>query len=924
MQRRLSNFDKIILAQPLTEEVKQIFGGQKRKQSMQRQKVKRAQSGNPNAYLQRRQEEKDKDTFFITNFIENYGTNPKQRIMPKSQKNTSMHNRSVANTSNVQRQKSQEQPRPNENLRITMEEFDSVNESDDLSQLSFELFHKNELEAIQKIQMEKKKIFFNEKIRTTNYVISSKFDRRNELLNEELEQAKKQLEKQNSSKNSQRSGVRGFRRQVNRGGQQQIDMIPKDFKQMRLDELIEHQNGILNLLDRSSNQIRGQTPKTATNHNPTFYERRAFVEIFRKKWKQVFTWIDILIAVNGSQKDMKNLLQNRSKEMYRPKSRGLKSRKASQEEQQMFPCSFNYQSESQTNLQLLSANINPNNDQILVSDESNLKIGARPRTESGNRKYKKSNLATKKNSTIQDQSCNTTPLQQRLQKSQKELEKMHSNIALSGQQALINIEGGMSAQESRKEVERILSSPKLIGSPSSNGDMMKNSYSNQQQSQNRTQDKRNRKLSQPAEMRNSDQMMLLMLTGDPREIVHQIRIDTPDSNSSKTLVRTFETVTTKNENLRHHPRYEGMGLQYNNNSITLEQQSILHMMRGHKYNESQNIQLIEENKDIRQLILTQPQFTQDPLLSQHLVNLNNRDSLESQIETGEQNVQLQPKQQLRSEDNNQRLQNLQFSSQIRESNPISPFLHMEQSHSQNHNASNQGQNSQANKGDYKQVAPKEHKLMVHEVKFNKSFNINLIRNRKELQRRQKLEQHQRASNNVNNTNSGQQQQTMAEPYIGPYKIRTDPVNSPSSGTNDTKHQNHSFNTQSGYINKQRKLRQKELIQTLINMNITHNLIKPQSASQKRPQSHYNQSERVRQQRKKGKSQFNNLTTSNALVPQDQNNILYIDQQDLQNKIQSQHAQQMFNIVMMREQMRNDNLQDTNATNSKINSDLDQI
>jgi hypothetical protein len=35
--------------------------------------------------------------------------------------------------------------------------------------------------------MEKKKIFFNEKIRTTNYVISSKFDKRNELLNEELE-----------------------------------------------------------------------------------------------------------------------------------------------------------------------------------------------------------------------------------------------------------------------------------------------------------------------------------------------------------------------------------------------------------------------------------------------------------------------------------------------------------------------------------------------------------------------------------------------------------------------------------------------------------------------------------------------------------------------------------------------------------------
>jgi len=29
-----------------------------------------------------------------------------------------------------------------------MEEYDSINESDDLSQLSYELFHKNELEAI--------------------------------------------------------------------------------------------------------------------------------------------------------------------------------------------------------------------------------------------------------------------------------------------------------------------------------------------------------------------------------------------------------------------------------------------------------------------------------------------------------------------------------------------------------------------------------------------------------------------------------------------------------------------------------------------------------------------------------------------------------------------------------------------------------
>lgn len=41
------------------------------------------------------------------------------------------------------------------------------------------------------------------------------------------------------------------------------------------------------------------------------------------------------------------------------------------------------------------------------------------------------------------------------------------------------------------------------------------------------------------------------------EIIHQIRIDTPESNSSKTLIRTFESITTKNDNMRQHPRYDG-------------------------------------------------------------------------------------------------------------------------------------------------------------------------------------------------------------------------------------------------------------------------------------------------------------------------------------------------------------------------------
>ena len=72
--------------------------------------------------------------------------------------------------------------------------------------------------------------------------------------------------------------------------------------------------------------------------------------------------------------------------------------------------------------------------------------------------------------------------------------------------------------------------------------------------------------------------------------MHQIRIDTPDSNSSKTLIRTFESITSKND-LRQHPRYDtaatyGMSnVQRQGDSLTFEQGSILQMIRGRKYSD---------------------------------------------------------------------------------------------------------------------------------------------------------------------------------------------------------------------------------------------------------------------------------------------------------------------------------------------------
>jgi len=53
----------------------------------------------------------------------------------------------------------------------------------------------------------------------------------------------------------------------------------------------------------------------------------------------------------------------------------------------------------------------------------------------------------------------------------------------------------MTEIETKKEVERILSSPRMIVSPSSNLELNKISFSNRQKSINRTLDKRNRKRS---------------------------------------------------------------------------------------------------------------------------------------------------------------------------------------------------------------------------------------------------------------------------------------------------------------------------------------------------------------------------------------------------------------------------------------------
>ena len=54
---------------------------------------------------------------------------------------------------------------------------DDSDDLSDISQLSFELFHVDELAALEKARTEKFKprIFNNERIKTTNYVLSNRF-----------------------------------------------------------------------------------------------------------------------------------------------------------------------------------------------------------------------------------------------------------------------------------------------------------------------------------------------------------------------------------------------------------------------------------------------------------------------------------------------------------------------------------------------------------------------------------------------------------------------------------------------------------------------------------------------------------------------------------------------------------------------------
>ena len=70
---------------------------------------------------------------------------------------------------------------------------------------------------------------------------------------------------------------------------------------MPIEELIAHEKGILNLLRKQQterelppNAIKIPQPQTISqdeyesifHDNPTFYEKKAFVEMFRRKWRE--------------------------------------------------------------------------------------------------------------------------------------------------------------------------------------------------------------------------------------------------------------------------------------------------------------------------------------------------------------------------------------------------------------------------------------------------------------------------------------------------------------------------------------------------------------------------------------------------------------------------------------------------------------
>ena len=68
-----------------------------------------------------------------------------------------------------------------------------------------------------------------------------------------------------------------------------------DFKAMPIEELMAHEKGILNLLDQEE-EVKKLTKIAQTisqdeyesifHDNPTFYEKKAFVEMFRRKWRE--------------------------------------------------------------------------------------------------------------------------------------------------------------------------------------------------------------------------------------------------------------------------------------------------------------------------------------------------------------------------------------------------------------------------------------------------------------------------------------------------------------------------------------------------------------------------------------------------------------------------------------------------------------
>jgi hypothetical protein len=75
-----------------------------------------------------------------------------------------------------------------------------------------------------------------------------------------------------------------------------------DLKSMPIDELVAHEKGILNLFEhalqgspQNDSQLgvplaqtisQDQYDKIFHDHQATFYERRAFVDMFRKKWRE--------------------------------------------------------------------------------------------------------------------------------------------------------------------------------------------------------------------------------------------------------------------------------------------------------------------------------------------------------------------------------------------------------------------------------------------------------------------------------------------------------------------------------------------------------------------------------------------------------------------------------------------------------------